>query len=362
MIRKVLLLSVIMGFSLIATAEAASNPDWDKTVGAAKKEGKVTIYTTSGPGQLAALRKGFEKAFGLEIEFLSGRGAELREKLFRERQSGMYLTDLFMMGASGMLIDFKPAGVFDPIKSLLVTPEALDPKAWWKGSPIYLDKEQTYVIGFCFFPQPPILANTDLIKPGDVKSHADLLQPRWKGKMVINDPTTTGAGQEWYQMVSKALGGEFMRKLAKQEPAVARDLRLQTEWVARGKYALLLGPQKAAVGELMAAGAPVAYLTTSDVNWATCNPGTMGVINRPAHPNAVKVFVNWLLGREGQTIYSKSFMIQSARLDVPTDHLDPQLIRRHGVNYINATLEDFALERAVIEKEARAIFGPEARQ
>lgn len=356
MIKRLVLLFVIINLVMAASAAATASSDWDKVVTAARKEGKVTIYTTSGPAQLEALKNGFKKAFGLDIEFLSGRGAELREKLFRERQNGMYLTDLFLMGASGMLTDFKPAGALDPIKPMLMLPEVLDPKAWWKGAPRYLDKEQNYVMGFCFFPQPPVLANTDLVKPGSFKSHTDLLQPRWKGKIVINDPTTTGAGQEWFQMVSKALGIEFMRKLAKQEPEIIRDLRLQTEWVARGKYALLLGPQKAAVAGLMTAGAPIAYLMTSDANWGTCNPGAMSVINRPAHPNAVRVFINWLLTREGQSIYSKLFLIQSARLDVPTDHLDAQMVRQSGVDYINANLEDFALEREAIEKEARIIF------
>lgn len=356
MVKNVLLILTILSLLVGATAEQAWSTDWDKTVTAAKQEGKVTIYTSSGPGQLAALRDGFRKAFGLDIESVSGRGAELREKLFRERQSGMYLADLFMMGASGMLLDLKPAGVLDPIKPMLVLPELVDPKAWWKGGPIYQDREQAYVIGFCFFPQPPILANTDSVKPGDIKSHADLLNPRWKGKILMNDPTTTGAGQEWFQMVSKALGLEFMKRLKNQQPVIIRDLRQQTEWVARGKYALLLGPQKAAVAELMAAGTPIEYLTTSDVNWGTSNPGNMCLINRPAHPYAVKVFINWLLSREGQTIYTKSFLIQSARLDVPTDYLDPQTLRHSGVDYVNATHEDFALELKAIAKEAKDIF------
>lgn len=334
--------------------------EWEKTLAAARQEGKVVIYTTAGTSQTAALRQGFERTYEITLEFVSGRGAELREKLFRERLAGLYLTDIFgMMGGTGMVSDLKPVGALDPLKPQLVLPEVVDPNAWWGGSHIYLDKEQTYVIAFVFHAVPPIAINSDLVKPDDIKFYKDLLHPRWKGKIVLNDPTTTGAGQTWFQAVSRSLGYEFMRELAKQESVIIRDLRQQTEWVARGKYAILVGPHKPAVAEFIIAGAPIKYLWPSDGGYASPGEGTMSLVNRPAHPNAAKVFINWLLTKEGQTIFSKASLLPSARLDVPTDHLDPQMIivYKPGVVYKNSQDEDIVLERDSDVKEAASIFG-----
>lgn len=341
-------------------APAANEPtgNWDRTVAAAKQEGTVTIYTSAGPGQTGALRQGFLQAFGISAEFVAGRGAELREKLFRERSAGLYLVDIYLMGASGMILDLKPVGALDPLKPKLALPEVVDPKLWFGGSHIYQDKERMYVIGFSFFPEAPVVVNSEQVKPEDIKSWDDLLHPRWKGKIVINDPTTTGSGQKMFQMASKLKGFGFFQELAKQEPVVIRDLRQQTEWVARGKYAVLLGPQRSAVAELMNAGAPLKYLSPSDGGYAGAGTGNMSLINKPAHPNAAKVFTNWLLSKEGATIYSKNFLIQSARLDVPTDHLDPQMVRQPGAVYSNSDDEEIALERDAVVKEASTILGP----
>ncbi len=342
-------------------APAVSGPswqaEWDKTLAAAKLEGNVTVWTSAGPGQTAALREGFNRAYGITLEFVSGRGAELREKLFRERGAGLFLADIYMMGASGMILDLKPVGALDPLKPQLVLPEVVDLKSWYGGRHIYQDKEQTYVIGFSFFPEAPIVANNELVKPGDIKTWDDLLQPRWKGKIVINDPMTTGSGQKMFQMAAKSKSFAFMRELAKQDPVIVRDLRQQTEWVARGKYAVLLGPQRSAVAEFMTAGAPLKYISPSDGDYAGAGTGNMSLINKAAHPNAAKIFVNWLLGKEGQTAYSKSFLIQSARLDVPTNHLDPQMVRQPGAVYSNSDDEEIALQRDAVLKEASAIFG-----
>ncbi len=340
------------------TAEPSRKADWDKTVASAKQEGKVVVYNTYGPGEMAALANGFREAYGITVESISGRGAEVREKLFRERRAGLYLVDFFMMGASGMILDLKPVGALDPIKPQLTLPEVLDTKKWYGGGQMFLDKEQTFVLAFGYRPQPPAVVNSDLVKPEDIKSFADLLQARWKGKIVLNDPTTTGGGQEWVQMVAKYLGFEFLRNLARQEPAISRDLRQQTEWVARGKYSVVLGPHPGAVSEFMNAGAPIKYIPSlREISWASTSAGNIALINRPAHPNAAKVFLNWLLTQEGQTAFSKSSLIHSTRLDVPTSHLDPLTVRQPGIEYFNSSAEDVALERDAIIDEASVILG-----
>jgi len=126
--------------------------------------------------------------------------------------------------------------------------------------------------------------------------------------------------------------------------------------VARRKYSVLVAAQHASVAEFLKAGAPIRFFSPTDVTYAAMY-GVVALINKAPHPNAAKVFVNWLLTKEGSTICSKAFMLQSTRLDVPTDHLDPMSLRQPGVVYINSEGEEAALELSAAVMEAAKIFG-----
>ena len=85
--------------------------------------------------------------------------------------------------------------------------------------------------------------------------------------------------------------------------------------------------------------------------------GDVGIINRAPHPNAARLFANWLLTKEGQTLWSKAELVQSARLDVPTDFLPVEKIRDPKVKYLWADSEEFLLQQPEQGKIAREIFG-----
>ncbi len=342
----------------VPTSKSPSDDRWNKIVADARNEETVTIYTSYGPSQTAALRRGFKDAYGLDIDFVAGRGPELAAKLSRERAAGLYLADMFLMGSGTMLSDLKPAGELDPIKPRLMLPEVVDPNAWYGGGQVFQDKEGAYVVGFFFSPKSYIAYNSDVVKAGDLKSGSDLLKPPWKGKITMNDPTTSGGpGGVWFQMAYKALGAGFMQDLAKQDVFFSRDYRLQTEWVARGKYAVLIGTQEAALSEFINAGAPFKYLWHPDAVFATAGTGNICLMNKAAHPNAATVFINWLLSREGQTIVSRVMEVQSSRVDVPTDHLDPLVVRRPGDVYLRSDGEELVQLREAAAKDAGRIFG-----
>ncbi|MBI4331010.1 MAG: extracellular solute-binding protein [Chloroflexi bacterium] len=342
--------------TLSSNIEPPWKVDWDKTVAAAKQEGVVSLYSGAGPGQLEAIRKGFADAYGINIESVTGRGNEVSEKLFRERKAGLYLADVGSLGATTLVSDMKPQGVLDPLKPQLVLPEVLDFKLWYGGSHIYCDNDGAYALSWAYSPATGAVINTDTVKPGEITSNKSLLHPKWKGKIVLNDPTVSGTGQSWFQMTSRAVGYEFMREFAKQEPAITRDLRLLLEWVARGKYAVAVGPNSNTIGEFLNAGAPLKQVLLSDAPYAiTAYP--LALFNKAPHPNAARVFINWFLTKEAQTIASKAFMSQSARLDVPTDHLDPDAVRQPGLIYLFSNAEDVTSERRQSGIEAQKIFG-----
>ena len=107
-----------------------------------------------------------------------------------------------------------------------------------------------------------------------------------------------------------------MQNIVKQEPLITRDRRLQAEWVARGKYPIALGVEPSEIFKMVEAGAPVKLISMKDGQPLTSGPMNVMAFDRGPHPNATKLFVNWVLGKEGGTIMAKHSGYISARVDV----------------------------------------------
>lgn len=340
-------------------AKPAWEEKWEKTLAEAKKEGKVVFYTGAGAQTRVAMIQGLSKAYGISAEVIAGRATEIHTKVLTERRAGLYLWDHWQGGQTSALTQLKPAGVLDSLDLALILPDVTDPvllrKIWYQGGLRWVDQDHTLLV-FQVFPQPPLAINTNLIRPDEIKSYNDLLDPKWKGKISINDPTI--AGSSFAPFMINVIGPEWLRKLVNQEPIIMRDQRLQVEWLARGKVPIAIGMLVDAYTEFKNLGAPIQSITPQEGTWLSAGTGGITIFNRPAHPNAAKVFINWLLSKEGQTIFSKASGGQSAREDVPTDHLYPEQMRQPGVKYWEKDREEILLKYPEYFNLCKEIFGP----
>ncbi len=331
--------------------------EWNKTIVAANRENKVVVYNTSNSTVLTAIGTAFKRKYGLELENITGRGAELAVRLLNERKAGLYMADLYMAGTTTPVVTLKPAGALDPLKPALILPEVVNPGAWYGGDLRWVDP-QFNILGFLAYPNALVVVNTQLVKKGEVKSLQDLLNPMWKGKIVMNDPSVAGTGSKSFVVIGwQKLNLDYWRNFAKQEPAIMRDQRLLIEWVARGKYAIAFAPRPPEVAEFKTAGAPIEYIMPEEGTYLSTGSGAIALINKARHPNAAKVFLNWLLSREGQTVFTQAHGANSARVDVPTEGLDPELIRQPGVKYfLGADTEEWLLKEPERNSVAKEIF------
>jgi iron(III) transport system substrate-binding protein len=357
--RRLIFLVVGLVLSFVGPAVAqqtAPGADWERTVAAAKKEGALTVYSSYPSEFRSVLSKGLKDRFGIDIEFVTGRGAEIREKLSSERKAGLYLADIYMMGPSNPSLSEFPGTVFDPIRPMLILPEVTDGKCWAGGKINFGDIRGEYVVFFGLTPYSFIAANTNLVKTADLQSIQDLLNPKYKGKIVMGDPTTSGAGMEWFGSVMDLFTGiDYMRSLAKQEPMITRDERQAAEWVAREKYAIVIGIKPAMVNEFIKLGAPVEWAVVKET-WVAPQEATFAVINKAPHPQAAKVFVNWLLSKEGQTLFSRASGLQSAREDVNTDHMPRGCVRDPSKKYLVSADAAFWARQDAYAETAREVF------
>lgn len=330
--------------------------EWDRLATEAKREGRIYLYSVANGDLRINLIKAMKEKFSLEMDIVTGRAAELTAKLVNERKAGIYFADVYIGGAGSIVNDLIPLGLFDDFPRILL-PEVLEPDSWWNKQITYVDKGKRSV-AMVANPSPALYFNTGIVKTGEINSYRDLLNPKWKGKILINDPVTPGSAQFWFAIASNIMGVDYMRQLANMNPTVIRDQRLQVEWLAQGKFPIAIAAQTTTVTQFKKAGANLDQFTPIEGTHLTSSSGNIAMISNAPHPKAAQLFLNWMLTREAQTIYSRTTGHQSARADVPTDHIDQDKVRQPGVKYFSAIDEDFLKSLPEHARIAGEIFGP----
>lgn len=332
--------------------------DWEKTAAVARKEGQVVVITASKGPALKEVLPVVKRKFGLDMDIISRRGGELAASVFSQRRAGIYGVDVIITGMNTIFGDLEPAGIPEPLEPVLILPEILDARNWYGGVIHWGTKERT-VIHMDAYPNNNLAVNTDLIRPDEIKSYYDILNPKWKGRIVMNDPTIPGSGIKSFSVLAFAiLDLDFFRQLARLEPAVVRDQNLQVNWLAQGKYAIAFAPIPPVVNEFKDAGARIDYVLPKEGTYFSRDGGGVVLVNRAPHPNAAKVFINWLMSKEGLTIMSRAYGAHSARVDVPTEGIPAVSLRQPGVKYfMDADTKEFISRDPEFRSAAMEIFG-----
>ncbi len=350
----------------ITTAEVTAKPawetDWERTLAAAKKEGKVVIYTTNNGNWRQAFDEALSKQYGIGVDTVVGRGEELIERATREQSSGVNFADILFTSVTFIQGIPQLAGLIDNLERELILPEVTDPKGWWSGTLPWFDQSTKTALGTRLYLSPPMIVNTDLVRPEEINSWSDLLHPKWKGRILLADPTVGGgANVTMGMLIYKIKDMDFVKLLAKQEPIISRDRRIVVEWVARGKNPVSIGPGKEVVLEFMDAGAPIKYVVPSEGAQLTSGSGFVTVLKNRSHPNAARVFANFFLSRQGQALNSRILGMQSTRTDVPTDFLPPILVRQPGGKYFADVDKEYIEKQPQLMTQVTDIFKPLVR-
>ncbi len=344
---RALLVTQLFLIALAVSAATAADwqAEWEKTVSAAKAEGRLTLYANTAYEKVF---QPFEKRYPeIKVVYVLGRGApDILPRVLSEQRAGKYIGDLFMAGVTPVFTVHEAGGLV-PMRPALILPEVVDKSKWWERKLPFADKDDQYIFAMNGNFRVEVVYNTKLVDPKELKSYWDLLNPKWKGKIAVYRIILSHLKYFYYH---PDLGPEFLKRLfSEMEVTLSGDMRQIADWLAVGKFPLgIVSP----VADIMIAerqGLPIGIFQPDHFKEGTnlvAAAGSAGLLKRAPHPNAAKVALNWLLSREGQIAFQKGYgdvegAADSRRIDIPKDEVRSEFRRRDGVRYLDIERPEF---------------------
>lgn len=332
-------------FDAVGAEVKSAGGEWTKAVGAAKKEAKLGLFLYQR-GNIEAVARAFEKQYPeIQVTVASVPAAETGPRIMAERRAGKFLWDVCICGPTTPFAVLYPAKALDSIKSALLLPEVLDESKWWGGKHHYMDPDGQQIFVFLgSVEMPNVYYNKNLIDQKEIRSYWDLVNPKWRGKILALDPRQPGrqrvGGRFLYHIPD--LGPAFLTRLfTEMEVTFSRNDRQAMDWLAVGKFPLCLfcGDIETARAQNLPVNEFNTYQWKETPAIYSGSNGTVALMNNAPHPNAARVFVNWLLSREGQAAFQKimntpDLVMESMRQDIAKDPIPPEKRRAAGIKYI----------------------------
>lgn len=285
---------------------------WQKVVEAAKREGPLTIYSYHLVGNVAAaVSEAFTKRTGLRLEIVSGMSASSVERVRTEHRIGTPVGSI-VTGGTTVLLMLEDEGLTQRIGDL---PE-LRNKGAIRYYPWVEDGRMLMVNQTIFYP----VVNRKLVPPGaEPKAYRDLLKPNWKGKLGVENPAVaTGTNITYYGLISRGkLDQEYFKALGKQDLHVYPNSGTAMQAVAKGEVPFLFNTGNMAMTPYLTQGVPLQAIDMAEGTVVNGRSAGLVLVQGAPQPNAARVFFNWFMSQEGQTVFHKAQGTISYRNDVP---------------------------------------------
>jgi iron(III) transport system substrate-binding protein len=291
-----------LGFMAAGPARAADQ----SVIDAANKEGKVVFYTGIERPAAEALIAAFKKKYpSIDAEAVRASSSKLATRLDAEIEANRVEGDVFEFSLTYLTDDLKNRGEilhYDSPEYAAYPAQYKDP-GYWAATGI------SSVI---------ILVNTDMVDAANMPtSWWDLTKPFWKDKLTIDNLEVSGTGYSWLIAVvnNDKLGWKYIEALGKNNISLERGHAGMAQKVAAGEYAAATEMSDFHMKNLRNASASVPVRGIWPTEGVPQEPWTAGILKRAPHPNAAKLFLDFLLSKEGQTLYASAMGWTSARTD-----------------------------------------------
>jgi iron(III) transport system substrate-binding protein len=307
----------------VALAQApAVGKNWDEIVAAGKREGTLKIAGHPSDLRRAAFMAFREVYPDIAIEYVSiGTHNQADARLKAEWEAKVFNWDILASGQQFIYGELVPAGALVPIRDVIAKNDIMEDKLWLGGlNASYLDRAEKYIFGFMIYIAEIAYIDTRVLSISDFKSARDLMNPKYKGKIAIVDPRTGGVIEGMMGFLYHAIGADGVRYvMTEQAPQIVGSSRQLLDAMLRSGKPIGIGVTVGTLKNMQEAGLgdSIQRLTFPDARNVGRSGGFIAVPKAAPHPNAARVFANWLLSREGQTAWGNISKENSARLDVP---------------------------------------------
>jgi len=279
---------------------------------AAKKEGVVILYSAASADATSKICAAFKAKFGISCEYFSASALQLFQRFNAEADAKNVKADVITASLLPAFNDAKARGRITQFKSN-------------EGSaypPQFRDKDNCYVAGRVIV--EGIAINPKLIEPGVApRTWADLLDPKWKGKLIASDPGASGTGLAAFYFWEKKFGLEFIRKLAANKPLIMNSSALVANSVVSGERPVAAQLDSWEIAMRMKDALPIQAIFPTD--GAPVVPSPVAVVANSPHPNAGQLLMDYLMSLEGQTLLMQNLGSYSARTDMSAPKGLPKL-------------------------------------
>ncbi|HYM72242.1 MAG TPA: extracellular solute-binding protein, partial [Stellaceae bacterium] len=273
-----------------AAGAVEPTPVTPELVAAATQEGKVVWYASEDAQVVAAVTKAFEAKYpGISAQG-ERNGAERNfQRVSQEYGSNIHAVDVITSSNPGPVLYWKAHDMLAPFVAADVArwpAKARDPDGYYA-----VDCLTLAVMGY----------NTKLVKPEDApRSYADLLDPKWSGRLVKAHPGYSGNIMTATFELSHALGWDYFKKLGQQQIMQVQSSTEPPKKLALGERAVMVDGAEAASLQVQEQGGPIALIYPSEGTPAVPLNGVL--MKAAAHPNAARLFYSFLFSKEAQEI------------------------------------------------------------
>jgi iron(III) transport system substrate-binding protein len=304
------------GAPLAALAESQASDRAQRILEGARREGALSVYTSFPPEDITAVNAAFEKKYGVKVRTWRAASEKVLQRTLAEAQAGRHEVDIVECN-SVPLESLHREGLLQTVRSPShadLVPAALPPHRQWVASRLSL-----FVQAY----------NTRLVKKDELpRSYADLLHPRWKGRLGIE-----ASDEDWFEEVVRALGEEkglrLFRELAASNGfSVRRGHSVLANLVASGEVPFALTVYNFTAEQLKRRGAPLDWFVLSP---AVAHANGVAIPKRAPHPHAALLYYEFMIGEDAQRLLS-------SRDSIPTSTRVESALDRNAFKVVNPAL------------------------
>lgn len=287
-----------------SAAPPAPSPVTPQLIEAATKEGKVVYYSAIDLKVTQGLAKVFEQKYpGITVQVERSGSERIFQRVAQERANKIYAVDVLDGSDQALFVTWKKQGVLEPY----IPAELLK----WPAD----QRDPDGMYASVRFTLMPIGVNTNLVKPEDMpKSFADLLDPKWTGKIVKAHPSYSGGIVTSTFQTVNAIGWGYFEKLGKQKVLQVQSATEPPKKLSLGERAVSADGLEYVHILLKEKGAPIAIVYPTE--GTPFIPGSEAIANKAPHPNAAKLFMSFMVSLETQQYLTDEAGLRSFHPDV----------------------------------------------